>query len=64
VKKDYPGFVFSVSRQFGAQQIGILLVFLLLKTYKDIRKEYEKSTLKVWYYNNNNNNNNLIQEIT
>jgi len=33
--KDYPGFVFSVSRQFGAQQVNILIVFLLLKTYKD-----------------------------
>ena len=36
VKKEYPGFGFSVSRQFGAQWVSILMVFLLLKTYKDI----------------------------
>jgi len=39
MKKEYQGFVFSVSRQFGEKQVNILMVFLLLKTYKESMKD-------------------------
>ena len=40
VTKEYLEFVFSVSRQFGAKQVGILIVFLLINRHSDIRDRF------------------------